>query len=195
MSADAAVEVRPALLADLPAADAVEAAAFGDEGTVITDLLAALRAAGRMVHELVGADEAGRVRGHVGLSRGWVDARPSLVEVLVLSPLGVAPDAQGRGLGAALVRAALARAEADGVPALFLEGDPGYYGRLGFERADTHGFERPSVRVPDAAFQVVTLPGHESWQRGRLVYADPFWALDAVGLRDPFLAEVEEWLS
>ena len=50
---------------------------------------------------------------------------------------------------------------------------------------------RPSNRIPDAAFQVVVLPGHEPWMTGALVYCDPFWALDCVGLRDPELAELE----
>jgi putative acetyltransferase len=27
---------------------------------------------------------------------------------------------------------------------------------------------------------------------GRLVYCDPFWALDAVGLRDPLPTEIEQ---
>ncbi|MCW2843627.1 MAG: hypothetical protein JWN22_1543, partial [Nocardioides sp.] len=35
------------------------------------------------------AEVDGEVVGHVQLSRSWVDARERLVEVLVLSPLGV----------------------------------------------------------------------------------------------------------
>ena len=41
-----------------------------------------------------------------------------------------------------------------------------------------------------AAFQVVLLV--DDLPRGALVYCDAFWALDCVGLRDPFLAEIEE---
>ena len=58
-------------------------------------------------------------------------------------------------------------------------------------RASEHGFVRPSVRIPDAAFQVALLSAHESWMAGQLVYCDPFWAADCVGLRDPDLAELE----
>lgn len=82
-----------------------------------------------------------------------------------------------------------------GAPALFLEGSPDYYGARGFDRASTHGFERPSTRIPDPAFQVRLLAAQEPWMTGRLVYAEPFWALDCVGLRDPDLAAVEAALA
>ena len=57
------------------------------------------------------------------------------------------------------------------------------------------GFVRPSVRIPDPAFQVALLAGHEEWMTGALVYVDPFWSEDRVGLRDPLLAELEERLG
>ena len=43
------------------------------------------------------AEADGRVVGHVGLSLAWVDARPALVDVLVLSPRSVLPAHPGRG--------------------------------------------------------------------------------------------------
>jgi putative acetyltransferase len=43
----------------------------------------------------------------------------------------------------------------------------------------------PSLRFPDAAFQVATLSGYEPWMTGTLVYPDTFWAHDCVGLRGP----------
>ena len=70
------------------------------------------------------------------------------------------------------------------VPVVFLEGNPGYYSRLGFVGGAQQGFRKPSLRIPDAAFQAVRLPAHESWMTGTLVYSEPFWRLDAVGLRD-----------
>ncbi|HEX2705887.1 MAG TPA: N-acetyltransferase, partial [Candidatus Lustribacter sp.] len=115
----------------------------------------------------------------------WVDAPRALVEVLVLSPLSVDPGCQRRGIGSALVRHALREAEHAGAVAVFLEGDPAYYSRLGFRPGGELGFTRPSVRIPEAAFQVVVLPAHQEWMTGALVYADPFWSLDCVGLRDP----------
>ena len=128
------------------------------------------------------------VVGHVRITRGWIDAEARLVEVLVLSPLSVAPEWQRRGIGRALVAHAVAEATHAGVPAIFLEGDPAYYGRLGWRPASELGVTPPSTRIPEPAFQAVTLPRWEPWMRGALVYADAFWALDCVGLRGARLA-------
>jgi putative acetyltransferase len=76
------------------------------------------------------------------------------------------------------------------VPAVFLEGDPGYYRRLEFVPAKPLGIRKPSLRIPDAAFQVMTLSAHEPWMTGTLVYPDAFWRHDAVGLRD-----VRPWMA
>jgi putative acetyltransferase len=124
-----------------------------------------------------------QVVGHVRLTRGWIDAKMRLVEVLVLSPLSVAPKHQNRAIGRALVAHAVAEAELRGVPAVFLEGDPAYYARLGWRPASELGVTPPSVRIPEPACQAVALPRWQPWMRGELVYADTFWALDCVGLR------------
>jgi putative acetyltransferase len=129
------------------------------------------------------AEFGGRVVGHVILTRAWVDAPERLVEVLVLGPLGVVPEQQRQGIGGALVAHALREAEKVGAPLVFLEGHPDYYPRFGFEPAGPLGFVKPSVRIPDAAFQVVTLPAYQPWMTGALVYAEQFWAYDCVGLR------------
>jgi len=69
------------------------------------------------------------------------------------------------------------------VPMVLLEGDPRYYSRLGFLPGADLGLRRPSLRVPEVAFQVLPLPAHEPWMTGTLVYPDVFWRHDAVGLR------------
>jgi putative acetyltransferase len=164
---------------ELPAVRDVITRAFGE--AVVAELAEALQ--GRAATESFVAEVDGRIAGHVQLSRGWVDAPERLVEVRVLSPLSVVPEAQRQGVGGKLVRHALAEAERRGAPAVFLEGSPDYYGRFGFERASALGFGAPSVRIPDAGFQVVRLPAYEPWMTGRLVYSDVFWAFDRVGLR------------
>ena len=70
------------------------------------------------------------------------------------------------------------------MPAVFLEGDPGYYRRVGFLPGAGHGFRKPSLRIPDAAFQVRLLRAHAPWMTGTLVYRQTFWDHDSVGLRD-----------
>jgi putative acetyltransferase len=157
--------------------------AFG--GPVVADLATALQdsPAGAAGLSFV-AETGGRLAGHAQLSRSWVDAPRRLVEVLVLSPVGVIPECQRQGIGGRLVRHALTEAARARAPLVFLEGDPRYYARFGFEPAREHGFTPPSVRIPDAGFQVVTLAGYQPWMTGALVYAEQFWEYDCVGLRE-----------
>ena len=184
------IDIREAGDVDTPAVEAVVEAAFGEQGTSVNDVMALLRGVEDMAVELV-AESDGEVVGCVALSRAWLDARERLVDVLVLSPLAVAPDHQRQGIGGRLLAAIPDVAEGIGAPLVFLEGDPRYYGRHGWSAASTHDLERPSRRIPDPACQVLLLRGHEPWMTGRLVYPDVWWRLDLVGLRDPELAEIE----
>jgi putative acetyltransferase len=162
---------------DHAAVDAVVRRAFGEERVV--RLVAALRPA---TLSLV-AEEAGEVVGHVMFSRCLLDAPPRLVEVQTLSPLAVTPQWQRRGIGSALIEAGLRELDALGVPLVFLEGDPAYYSRAGFTAAGDHDFRKPSLRIPDRAFQVVRLSAYEPWMTGTFVYSSTFWENDCVGLR------------
>jgi len=162
-------------------------AAFGRAS--VTDLAADLRASDAHRAALVAATDTA-VAGLVQLSRGWLDASRRLVEVSVLSPLGVLPELQRRGIGTTLVRAAVNTADQLGFPLVFLEGSPAYYSRLGCSPATPYGFLRPSQRIPEPAFQVAVLPGWQDWMTGALVYPDVFWRHDAAGLRGERLARV-----
>lgn len=175
--------VRSEQSSDRQAIAAVTERAFAGVGERGADRLVNALREGPAQISLVAADESGDVIGHVLLSRGWVDASLRLVEVLILSPLSVEPARQSCGIGGRLVRAAIAAASDWGAPALFLEGPPNYYGRFGFVAGSTVGFTRPSVRIPEPAFQVITLPRIENWMTGALVYPDAFWVADSVGLR------------
>ncbi|MCZ7436187.1 N-acetyltransferase [Micromonospora sp. WMMC241] len=163
--------------------------AFGGEhGEVVARLVDDLRHDDPTALSLVAeesGEEAGGLVGHVMFSRCRLDAPRRLVDVVSLSPLGVAPRRQRRGIGSALVRHALQELDVRGVPLVFLEGDPRYYSRLGFSPAVQQGFRKPSLRIPDAAFQVVKLSAYEPWMTGTFVYPDTFWRHDCVGLRDP----------
>jgi len=177
-----AVTVREETPADHDAVRALISAAFGDEHVAV--LADALRAAPTpLAAQAFVAERGGRVVGHVMLSASRLDAPRRLVDVLVLSPLAVLPEHQGLGIGTRLVRRAVAAADERGVPLVFLEGSPRYYGARGFERADAIGFRAPSLRIPAAAFQVARLTAYQPWMTGTLVYSETFWALDCVGLR------------
>jgi len=132
---------------------------------------------------LVATDNDDHVIGHVMFTRNLLDAPTQLVDVQVLSPLGVRPDVQRQGIGTALIRVGLEMLAERGVPLVFLEGSPDYYSRLGFVAGGDCGFHRPSLRIPEVAFQVYLLPAHRPWMTGTLVYRHEFWDHDAVGLR------------
>ena len=179
--------VRAERLADRASVRRVLTAAFGRtdpaDGVGVADLWDAL---GRHRRKGLVGEQRGAVVGHVGLSRAWVDARRELVEVWVLSPLAVLPERQHAGLGTALVASAVDTARGSGIPALFLEGSPSFYGARGFERADRHGFLPPALeRTPGAGFQVVVFDTHEPWMTGQLIYPDVWWEHGRAGLRDP----------
>jgi len=159
--------------------------AFTDEGPVVATLVDDLRSSleSEPGLSLVAVDGA-TVIGHVLFTRNRLDAPKQLVDVQVLSPLGVLPERQRRGVGSALVRRGLQQLAQRAVPLVFLEGSPAYYSRFGFRAGDEHGFRRPSLRIPPAGFQVHLLPMYEAWMTGTLVYRREFWDHDLVGLRD-----------
>lgn len=160
--------------------------AFGAHGEVVVRLVAALRRS--LDREpglsLVAVDADATVIGHVLFTRNLLDAPPRLVDVQVLSPVGVLPTRQRAGVGTALIRNGLETLDQRNTPLVFLEGSPSYYPRFGFEPGRERGFRRPSLRIPEAAFQVRLLGAYEPWMTGTLVYRQAFWDHDAVGLRD-----------
>jgi len=176
-------EERPA---DHDAVATVHRRAFGPEGDVVAPLVEALRSSLSVEAGLsvVATDDGGRVIGHALFTRNLLDAPKRLVDVQVLSPVGVLPEHQRRGVGSALIRHGLDELERRRVPLVFCEGSPAYYPRFGFSPGGRHAFRRPSLRIPEAAFHVRLLSAYEEWMTGTLVYRQAFWDHDVVGLRD-----------
>ncbi len=117
-------------------------------------------------------------------TRGWLDAPTTLVEVLILTPVAVLPDQQRNGAGTLLVKESLRMVEDRDEPLVFLEGDPGFFCRLGVVGGHELHFTAPSARIPEPAFQVATLPGYDrQTMTGAVVYPDVWWRHDAVGVR------------
>ena len=129
------VSIREAEAADLERVLLVEREAFG--GPDEADMVRAVRDLEGSVG-LVALDE-GTIVGHVQLSRAWIGAGP----VLSLGPIGVLPARQGRGIGSALVVAALEAARARGEIAVILLGSPAFYPRFGFLPGSRFGLHNP----------------------------------------------------
>jgi putative acetyltransferase len=177
------VRLRPEQPRDVDAIRDVVVSAFGLP--VIGELVDRLRASPDWIDGLsFVAERGGRIIGHAVFTRSLLDAPQRLVDVLVLSPVSVVPAEQGTGIGSMLIKHSLGAVKGRPEPLVFLEGSPTYYARFGFAAAGPLGFRRPSLRIPERAFQVVRLPGYEPWMTGTLVYSRVFWDLDCVGLRD-----------
>jgi predicted N-acetyltransferase YhbS len=102
--------------------------------------------------------------GLVGTVRLWDIVAGSAGDALLLGPLAVAPEVQGRGIGSALVRHAIHEAALSGHEAILLVGDAPYYRRFGFSAAKVRGLRLPGP-VERARFQGLEL------EKGALVRA------------------------
>ncbi len=174
----AVVALRDAMPADADAIDALLRAAFPSDAEA--KLVRALRDAGDLPIELV-AELDGRVVGHLGFSPVTIDPQADggfsnpRFRALALAPLAVHPEAQRRGIGKALTRLGLRSCGDANLAAVFVLGDPAYYGPLGFEPADPHGFTNPFHQGD--AFRVRFLNDTEP-TRGTIGYAPAFAALE-----------------
>ena len=90
------------------------------------------------------ARDGGRLVGSVRLWNVLAGGRPALL----LGPLAVATEHQGRRVGSRLMRRALNRAAAAGHGAVILVGDAPYYARFGFDAALTAGLAMPAPVDP-----------------------------------------------
>jgi len=162
--------------ADHTAVRAVIAGAFKNpeappDMPVEVGLVDALRASSEWIPQLsmVAESDEGEVVGYVVCTRGWVDGRPALG----LGPLAVAPTAQRRGTGSALMHAVLGAADALDEPLVALLGHTDYYPRFGFRPAHQIGI-RPPVEEWVSHFQARVLRNKQPDLRGTFRYAQPF---------------------
>jgi len=165
------VRIRPETPADHDAVADVTAAAFGKQDEA--RLVEAIRASEEYVPELtLLAEDDGRIVGHVMYSYSALEG--SDTRLLQLSPLSVAPDRQGEGIGAALTRESLRLADERGEPLVLVLGHPTYYPRFGFRPASTLGLLAPNPEWPDEAFMAVPLTAYDAGLRGRVAFAPAF---------------------
>ena len=144
-----------AIAALITEAFATARVASGTEAEIVTRL----RADGKLLLSLVARD-GGTMVGHlaaspatIGGERGWA----------LIGPLAVDPAHQGRGIGTALMHAALKRLAGMGERGVVLVGNPDYYRRFGF--TPDCGVDLPGV--PPANVMARPLAGGQA--KGRLV--------------------------
>jgi putative acetyltransferase len=165
--------IRVATETDWETIPEIHRAAFGDEGDHVARLVGELRGSEWYEPDLsFVAEEDGALVGHVMNTWNWVEGGSP--RVLQLSPLGVLPEHQRHGHGSALVRASLDAVRARGEALLVVEGNPKYYGRFGFVRADEFGLLPPPEALFDWAFQIAILEPEAEVPQGRFVYSEPF---------------------
>jgi putative acetyltransferase len=131
------IKIRPETGADAAAIHGIHQAAFGgpDEATLVDDL----RDGGHLTASLVAVDSR-TVVGHVALSPVVLDSMPQAF-ALGLGPVAVRPEWQRRGIGSRLVEAALQAADRLAAAFVVVLGEPAFYGRFGFARADALGID------------------------------------------------------
>lgn len=168
---DEAVRVRVAAQSDVPAIRALHIEAFGRDQE--SQLVAHLGATDGLLLSLV-AELDGQLVGHLACSPTQLQTGRTPLRTAGLGPVSVAPDYQRRGIGTRLVADATARLRRDGLAAVFVLGDPSYYGRFGFDAAERWGITWDDAE-PLKAFQALELqPGALSEQKGRVHYRAEF---------------------
>ena len=159
--------IRPETAADRDAIRKINDEAFGDP--LEAKIVDAIRESDRFLPELsLVAVSEGQTRGHVISS--YVDVEPGARRVLQVGPLAVLPSHQGRGIGSALMEETIRIADSRGEPLLLIEGNPKYYERFGFTRADAVGIEPPPETRGAQYFMIRPLARYSPAFRGRAIY-------------------------
>ena len=161
--------IRPPVAAEQDAILAVHRAAFGREDEA--RLVDQLAAAGRNVFEWL-AEQDGAIVAHTLFSPVRIEHGDD-GRVLGLAPVAVTPAWQRRGVGTALLRAALSDLVATPWRAIVVLGDPAYYARFGFAPASKTGLH-DTYGGGDAFMALALRDGGLDGYRGRVDYAPEF---------------------
>lgn len=147
------IQIRTASEQDWPIIERILSQAFGSQTE--TRLVTALREDGVLSLALLGLLDHHPV--------GFLAASPVTLEPVHhedrlsgIGPVAVLPKYQRRGVGSALVKAALANLDEAGHTAVVVLGHAEYYGRFGFCTAQRYGL-RCTFETPPARFMVYPL--------------------------------------
>ncbi|MDH2384922.1 N-acetyltransferase [Bradyrhizobium sp. CER78] len=109
----------------------------------------------------------------IGTLRLWPVVTGTGHDCLLLGPLAVAEEARCLGIGAALMRQALQRANLLGHRAVILVGDAAYYDRFGFSAERTAALRMPGPYDRQRLLGCELVPGALSGAGGLIVPASP----------------------
>ncbi|MEU6022741.1 GNAT family N-acetyltransferase [Micromonospora sp. NPDC048871] len=175
------LRLRPEDTADTGAVRRVLAAAFARPDVAIPPevrLVDELRGSDAWLPELaMVAEYGGEIVGYALFTRVTVSAPGQVAPALALGPVAVAPHRQRIGLGGAVVQAGLEAATELGERLVVVLGDPGYYRRFGFSRADRMGLTSPWSGLGEP-WQALVLPPSTSDEppppQGEVVFPPPW---------------------
>ena len=168
------MRIRESLESDLRDVLHVESQAFGNdkESELVNNLLSDSSAM-PLLSLMAFNDE--RAIGHILFSRVRLADTEDSISAVILAPLAVIPEEQGRGVGGQLIEEGLRLLSESGVELVFVLGHPEYYPSHGFRPAGALGFDAP-YPIPEEhanAWMVQELrPGAIGSVSGRVVCAD-----------------------
>ena len=145
--------------------------AFSQDNEVL--LVQEIRKSDRYIPDLsLIAEVDGIIVGHILFS--YIDLVNDLTyKVLGLAPLAVRSHFQNQGIGSALVREGLAKADAMGESMAIVLGHPQFYNRFGFKPSVYYSIESP-FPISEDFFMVKALNNYQNAQRGKVVYPPAF---------------------
>lgn len=166
------VIVRAEAPEDVRAIDVVNLSAF--QGEEEAKLVTAIRASADFIRDLsLVAELNGRIVGHVLLSKVQLQRNGDTRTVLALGPMSVVPSQSHRGIGSALIQAAIGRARDMRYPAIVIAGQPEYYQRFEFQPAATWGLSS-NLRLPADGLTAMELVPGTLKTGGRVIYPAVF---------------------
>lgn len=168
------IAVRPARPEDRAAVRRILESAFPSAAEA--DLVEQLERDGDLAIALV-AEDGGALAGYAAFSRMSVSVDGEDLRALGLGPVAIAPDRQQAGIGSALVEAGLGAAAAAGEQLVFVLGEPGFYGRFGFDAEAALPYASPYAG-PYFMMKPLTIPAPvQAPVAARADYAPAFAAL------------------
>ncbi len=149
----------------------INCAAF--DSNIEAELVNELRKAGAARISLV-AEESGTLLGHILFSPVTIEHNPEDVSIAGLAPLAVLPAFHGKGIGGKLIKTGLEKCRTAGFKAVMVLGEPAYYQRFGFSRADGHHLLCEYDAPPECFMALELDPGVLSSCSGMVKYHPVF---------------------